>query len=42
MEYIFNVIYGALSSNVVVLIVVWCIMFDTFFGVLRALKEISV
>lgn len=39
MEYIFNALYGALSSNVVVLIVVWCIMFDTFFGVLRAVKE---
>lgn len=39
MENIFNTLYGALSSNVVVLIVVWCIMFDTFFGVLRALKE---
>lgn len=39
MEHIFNSLYGALSSNVVVLIVVWCIMADTFFGVLRAVKE---
>jgi len=39
MENIFNTLYGALSSNVVILIVVWCIMSDTFFGVLRALKE---
>ncbi len=39
MENILNVLYGALSTNVVVLIVAWCIMFDTFFGVLRALKE---
>lgn len=39
MEYIFNSLYGTLSSNVVVLIVVWCIMADTFFGVLRAIKE---
>ncbi len=39
MENILNIIYGSLSTNIVVLIVAWCIMFDTFFGVLRAVKE---
>ncbi len=39
MENVLNVLYGALASNTVALIVLWCIMADTFFGVLRAWKE---